>query len=438
MASSTFEQARGADDHELYKPGQRARIVTGVTIGNALEFFDITVYSFVAVTIGKVFFPGLSPYAQLLFAVGTFGVGFITRPLGGLVLGAYADRAGRKAAMTLTLGLMALGSGLIGLAPTYDQVGILAPLLMVFARLLQGFSAGGEVGASTALLVELATPRTRSFYASWQLASQGLGVAFGALVATSTSYLLSPEAFLDWGWRVPFLIGTLILPVGLYIRRTLKEPASINAGQSGVSRHPVVELLVGHKRDLALAVMLTIGGTVSAYMITFYLPTYGITELGLPMPAALTSGILGGIVTFLVAPLGGLAADRISKKAIAIVVRVALAIAIVPAFLVLNSAPTSLTLFVVVGVLAGLQALGSAATMAIVPSLLPRHLRASGMGMVYAVGVAIFGGFAQFVATWLVHVTGSKISPGYYLIACIAISLFALMKIEDRSAQPID
>ncbi|MBB5684783.1 MFS transporter [Sphingobium boeckii] len=430
-------QRQAESDGELYRPGQRARIVTGVTIGNALEFFDITVYSFVAVTIGKVFFPDFSPYSQLLFSVGTFGVGFVTRPLGGLMLGAYADRAGRKAAMTLTLGLMALGSALIGLAPTYDQVGILAPLILVFARLLQGFSAGGEVGASTALLVELATPRTRSFYASWQLASQGLGVGFGALIATGTSYFLDADDFLHWGWRVPFLIGTLILPVGLYIRRTLKEPATTKSARDA-ARHPLAELLLNHKRNLALAVMLTIGGTVSAYMITFYLPTYGITQLGLPMPSALLSGILGGIVTFVVAPIGGLAADRLPKKTIAISVRVILALAIVPAFLLLNAFPTSTTLLVTVGLLASLQALGSAATMAIIPSLLPRHLRATGMGMVYAIGVAIFGGFAQLVAVWLVQSTGSKISPAYYVIFCIAISLLALTKIEDRSAQNID
>ncbi|MCW4460919.1 MFS transporter [Sphingomonas sp. BT-65] len=427
-----------ADQASVYRRGERAKLVAGVTIGNALEFFDITVYSFVAVTIGKVFFPNLGAYEQLLLSVATFGVGFVTRPLGGLVLGAYADRAGRKAAMTLTLALMALGSAMIGLAPTYEQIGILAPLLVVFARLLQGFSAGGEVGASTALLVELSGPRTRSFYTSWQLASQGLGVAFGALVATATSSLLDPAAFISWGWRVPFLIGTLILPIGLYIRRTLKEPATPAVNSGDAAAHPFRSLFTSHKRDLALAVMLTIGGTVSAYMITFYLPTYGIAELKLPMASALQAGILGGVMTFLVAPLGGIAADRLSPKKIAITVRSILALLMVPAFLLINAVPTPLMLMVTVGVLASLQALGSGATMAIIPSLLPRHLRASGLGTVYAIGVAIFGGFAQFAATWLVHNTGSKISPAWYVIACIVISLIALWAIEDRTSGEID
>ena len=206
----------------LYTPSMRRRVIAGTTIGNALEFFDFTVFTFLMLVIGPLFFPAASGYGQLLLTT-AFGVGFLMRPVGGMLIGSYADRHGRRAAMTLTLWLMGLGCGLIALAPTYAQMGIAGPVIMVLARLIQGFAAGGEVGASTTLLVEHAPPSRRGFYSSWQFGSQSLGVMLGALVVALLTAALTPEQMKDWGWRVPFVIGILTVPVGAYIRRNLEE-----------------------------------------------------------------------------------------------------------------------------------------------------------------------------------------------------------------------
>jgi MHS family proline/betaine transporter-like MFS transporter len=208
---------------------RRRQTIVATTIGNGLEFFDFTVYGFLALVIGKLFFPTFNSYGQLLLTVASFGVGFVMRPLGGIVIGAYADRAGRKKAMTLTIFLMALGCALIAFTPTYAAIGVAAPIVIVLARLIQGFSAGGEVGASTTLLVEHATPANRGYMASWQFASQGLGVMLGAIVVGALTFSLTPEAMQSWGWRVPFVIGMLIAPVGMYIRRHLEESLHVSA-----------------------------------------------------------------------------------------------------------------------------------------------------------------------------------------------------------------
>ncbi|MGH8350008.1 MAG: MFS transporter, partial [Pseudomonas sp.] len=216
-----------------------AKAIAAITIGSGLEFYDFSVYSFFATLIGRQFFPVESTLGQLLLSLATFGVGFGMRPIGGLVLGAYADRVGRKPAMMLTLWLMALGSLLFTIAPTYAQIGLFAPLIIVLARLIQGFAIGGEVGASTAMLMEHADDRSRGFYGSWQLFSQGLSFLLGALVALALSSSLSPEALESWGWRVPFALGMLVIPVGIYIRRHLKETAA-EQGHEAVSSVRVI------------------------------------------------------------------------------------------------------------------------------------------------------------------------------------------------------
>ncbi|WP_153140812.1 MFS transporter [Paraburkholderia agricolaris] len=412
-----------------------ARVITAITIGNALEFFDFTIYSFLAVTMGELFFPNSTPYGQLLMSTAAFGVGFVTRPIGGIVLGSYADRAGRKAAMMMTLGLMALGAAMIACAPTYAQIGIAAPVIIVIARLIQGFSAGGEVGATTAMLLEYATPRTRSFYSSWQFSSQGLGVAIGAMLATACSGMLSHSEFMRWGWRIPFAVGILVAPVGLYIRQKLDDtvqpkPAHVKAAS------PLRVVLRDHWRVIMMGLLLMMGSTASVYLITFYMPTYAIHELGIPMSSALPAGILVGLVLFAGMPLTGMLADRFNRKKISIAARVAIVLAIYPAFIYLTAAPSASRLLLVVGLLSVLHVM-SMTSMAIVPALLPKDIRATGVAFIYAIGVVLVGGSSQFITTWLVHVTGSKLSPALYLLACTAITVAALIKIEDRSARPL-
>ena len=413
----------------------RPQLIVAATIGNALEFFDFTVYSFFALTIGKLFFPTMSSYGQLLASVSTFGVGFVMRPLGGIVIGAFADRAGRKPAMTLTIFMMALGCTLIGLAPTYAQIGVAAPMLIVFARLLQGFSAGGEVGASTTLLIEAGTPANRGLLGSMQFASQGLGVSIGALMAALLAALLSPDALLAWGWRVPFLMGLVIAPLGIWIRRRLEEETPVREQRA---RMPVMAVLRDYGGRAAVGTLLTIGTTVTAYVVTFYMPTFAIHQLHVSPPTALAAGLVSGVVTFVVAPISGLFCDRLSRRAMIFWPRVLIVVLIYPAFLWLTSAPGAARLLVTVGGLSVLLALQAAPSITVLPEMFPRKVRATGMSIVYSVGVALFGGFAQTIATWLLKVTGNQLAPAWYVVGCVALSCLALPFIRDMTGKPLD
>lgn len=414
----------------------RTQLIFAATIGNALEFFDFTVYSFFALTIGKLFFPNMSSYGQLLASVATFGVGFVMRPLGGVVIGAYADRAGRKPAMTLTIFMMALGCALIGLAPTYAQIGVAAPTIIVLARLLQGFSAGGEVGASTTLLIEAGTPVNRGLLGSCQFASQGLGVSLGALMAGLLTTFLHPASLLAWGWRVPFLMGVAIAPLGMWIRRRLEEQ-QVSTDARPV-RMPVLAVLRDHWRRALLGTLLTMGSTVIAYVVTFYMPTYAIHELKVPASTALLAGLLSGVVTFIVGPLAGLLSDRISRRALVFWPRVAVVLLIWPAFQWLSSGPDAARLLITVGGLSVLLALQAAPAITMLPEMFPRAVRTTGMAIVYSVGVAIFGGFAQTIATWLIKATGDLHAPAWYVMVCAALSCLALPFIRDLTGKPLE
>ncbi len=423
-----------------HSAASRRQTIVATTIGNGLEFFDFTVYGFLALVIGKLFFPTFSGYGQLLLTVATFGVGFIMRPLGGIVIGAYADRAGRKKAMTLTIFLMALGCAVIAFTPTYASIGVAAPVLIVLARLIQGFSAGGEVGASTTLLVEHATPQNRGYMASWQFASQGLGVMLGAVVVGALTFTLSPENMQSWGWRVPFVIGMLIAPVGMYIRRHLEESLQI-APESATAPHRESSLKIvcsQHGKTVLAAILALVGGTTAAYVVTFYMPTYAVRELGLTPSVALFGAALTGLISFAFAPFVGLLSDRVGRKPLILWSRVFLVVLIYPGFLWLNASPTPAVLFIVLGVLS-LGLVGQTVPgITMLPEMFPKAVRASGMSLVYSVGVALFGGFAPFISTWLLNATGSKLAPAWYLVIMTLVSLLGLLWLRDHTGRDID
>ena len=419
-------------------PSSRRRTIVATTIGNGLEFFDFTVYGFLALVIGRQFFPTFTAYGQLLLTVASFGVGFIMRPLGGIVIGAYADRAGRKKAMTLTIFMMALGCAMIALAPTYARIGVAAPVLVVLARLVQGFSAGGEVGASTTLLVEHAAPAERGYMASWQFASQGLGVLLGALVVGVLSFALSPQAMEGWGWRVPFFLGMLIAPVGMYIRRHLEESLQVAPAVAARHRSTLAEVCGEHGRTVLAAILSIVGGTVAAYVVTFYMPTYAVRELGLPPTVALLGAALTGLLSFVLAPLVGRWSDRVGRKPLIVWSRVALVLMIYPGFLWLNASPTPAVLFTVVGLLSITLVVQTVPGITMLPEMFPKQVRASGMSLVYSVGVALFGGFSPFISTWLLNATGSRLAPAWYLLAMTLVSLLGLLWLKDYTGQDID
>ncbi|WP_431825046.1 MFS transporter [Burkholderia sp. F1] len=418
---------------------KKRRLIAAAAVGNALEFYDFTVYSFFAILIGKLFFPVHSSFGQLMLAVASFGVGFVTRPLGGLVIGMYADRAGRKKAMIATLLLMALGTATIAVAPTYAQAGIAAPFLLVAARLLQGFASGGEVGASTTLLLEQAPQHRRGFYASFQFSSQGLAALAGALTGVALTSMLSAAQLESWGWRVPFIIGTLFVPLGYWLRRTVEEvPAAAPAQREKVASLPLGDVLRHHGKAVFAGLGVTIGGTSIHYIIVFYMAIYGVQVLHLPSWLSMTAGCVAGAILMVVTPLGGYLSDVFGRNRIVWWTRIALMLAIYPAFVALNRWPGAASLLSIIAALSVVHSINVGATGAMLGELFPRAVRATGGALVYSVGVAIFGGFAQFFVTWLIAATGNPHAPAWYAIGCGVLTLLALRCMDEKAGKALD
>jgi MFS family permease len=412
-----------------------AKAIAAITIGSGLEFYDFSVYSFFATLIGRQFFPVESTLGQLLLSLATFGVGFGMRPIGGLVLGAYADRAGRKPAMMLTLWLMALGSLLFTIAPTYAQVGLFAPLIIVLARLIQGFAIGGEVGASTAMLMEYADDKSRGFYGSWQLFSQGLSFLLGALVALALSSSLSPEALESWGWRVPFALGMLVIPVGIYIRRHLKETAAEQGHEAASS---VRVIFTDYRRLIVTGVLLVIGSTASSYIVLDYMTNYTVTVLQLPMTMGTTAACLGALVQISLSIWAGRLSDRIGRRRTIALGSIPMLLLIYPAFMLMNQFPTLGMLLAVSLITTLLLVLITVPTLVLITELFPRAIRATGLSIVYCLGVSVFGGFAQFFATGLIGLTGNNNAPALYVMACLCLTLIGLAMVRETAGRPLD
>ncbi|PYE27870.1 putative MFS family arabinose efflux permease [Paraburkholderia silvatlantica] len=405
------------------------RLIAACSIGNALEMYDFTVYSFFALLIGRLFFPSDSPYGSLLLAVATFGIGFVMRPLGGLVIGSYADRRGRKAAMTLTIALMVAGTLCISLAPTYAQAGVIGSLVILAGRLLQGFSLGGEIGASTAMLMESGEVGQRGFRVSWQLGSQGISALVGALTGAVLYATLSPQALESWGWRLPFLGGLLIAPVGLCIRSRLDETHEAEPDAPS----PLATLMREHGAKVGLGILSITAGTVGMYLVVFFMPTYMIRVLRMPPSLSLLSGCATGFTMLVASLVSGRLADRLARrKRLVLGALLFNIVAIVPAFWLMTrmpSVPLVLALSVMITAAANL---GSTPMLLMLMEMLPASVRASGLSVIYSVGVTVFGGSSQFVVTWLLAKTGNPLSPAVYLVVCGLISLCAIGAIRER------
>ena len=408
-------------------PSPRMRVVAAI-MGNALEFYDFTVYAAFATWLAKAFFPADNPGIGLLLAVATFGVGFVARPLGAIVIGAYADRFGRKPAMTLTIWLMAVGSGMIGLLPTYAQIGVGAPVLLVCARLLQGFSTGGEMGPATAYLLESAPAHRICFYGSWQLASQNIGTIISGLVGVLLALLITPGATDSWGWRVPFLLGILIAPVGYYIRNNLDE--TMNAEEAHGSMGEVLsDVLASHWQKILLCIFVISGATITQYFF-IYTATSAINTLHYSQSWAMAANLTTGITGMLFALFGGLLADRFGVKIVAIIPRLIVTLLLYPALHLIVSSGSPLVLVMVVGALMAIHATSSSAGIILIPIIFPSAVRTSGLSIAYALGVTIFGGTAQIVFTWIIEATGDKLSWVWYIIAMSVVSFLATLLIR--------
>lgn len=405
------------------------RLIAACSIGNALEMYDFTVYSFFAILIGRLFFPSDSPYGSLLLAVATFGIGFVMRPLGGLVIGSYADRRGRKAAMTLTIALMVVGTLCIAFAPTYTQAGVAGSLVLLAGRLLQGFSLGGEIGASTSMLMESGPATQRGFRVSWQLGSQGISALLGALTGALLYATLTPAALENWGWRLPFLGGLLIAPVGLYIRSKLDETHEAEPDAPS----PLGTLMREHGSKVVKGILAVTAGTVGMYLVVFFMPTYMIRVLKMPPSLSLLSGCATGITMLIASLLSGRLADRLTRrKPLVMAALVFNLLAVVPAFWLMTRFPSVPLVLLLSVILTAASNLGSTPMLLVLMEMLPISVRASGLSVIYSVGVTVFGGSSQFIVTWLIAKTGNPLAPALYMLACGFVTLLAVWSIRER------
>jgi len=406
--------------------------VAAVVAGNALEFYDFLLYATFAVYIGHVFFPAGDALVSLLLSLATFGIGFLTRPLGGLLIGAYADRIGRRPALMLTIVLMTLGTLGLVLTPSYASIGLWAPAILIVARLIQGLALGGEVGPSTAMLLECAPAARRGFYVSWQNGSQGIAILAAGLAGFAVSTILDKEQLASWGWRIPFALGLIIVPVGIYIRRRLPETLAAPCARGGAA---VMGLLWNtHRRPLVLAVLVIMCLTISTY-VTNYMTTYALTTLGMPASEALLATVANGALFVAGAVWGGRLCDRFGRRPVMILPRMALVVAILPAFALLLRFTTTGVLLFVTAALTLLSSLSAAAALTAVTEAFPNEVRSSGVALSYAVAVSVFGGTTQFMIAWLIGTTGNRLSPAYYVIVSSLISLWAMFKLPRASLE---
>lgn len=411
----------------------KTRLLAAAVLGNVCEFFDFTSYAFFAVMIGKAFFPSESPHGSLLLSLAVFGVGFVTRPLGSVLIGRYADRAGRRPALLLTIILMAAGTLMIAITPTYQTIGVVAPLVIVTARLLQGAALGGEFGPATVYLFEVATEGRRGIWTSWQPASQGLATMLAGVVGVVLARSLSDQEMMDWGWRIPFFLGLAIVPIGLYLRHNLPETLVRSEGEKGALTVDTPSLGVGFK--LQMAIFAQIGfGTIAIYLSS-YLATFAMQSLGLPPTVAFYSAIAAGGSVFVGCLLGGWASDNVSPHLVIAIPRWVIIFTAVPMFSMVAESRDLQGLMLLSIALPFFGMVSGGASFAAMIAALPPDRRSAGLGTLYALVVALLGGTAQFVVTTLVVMTGDNSAPAYYLIAICGLSLLTLPWLKGRIAE---
>ncbi|ROR66328.1 MFS transporter [Agrococcus jenensis] len=406
------------------------KAVISSSIGAALEWFDIIVYASFAVVITANFFPEAGAYG-LILTFATFATTYLIRPLGGMILGSYADRKGRKNALTITLLLMMVGTLLMAIAPTYAMVGVWGGVIILLSRLIQGFSAGGEFGTATTFLIETA-PHKKMFYASWQIAAQGASMLLASGFGFALNTWLSEEDLYAWGWRVPFFVGLLIGPVGLYIRARLSEPDEL--GTTERRKSPLGTLFREHWGRL-LAGSAVIGvATISVYMI-LYMPTFAVTNLDIPPAAAYLGGVVAGTITVFLSPYVGHLADRFGPARIMTYAAVAALVLAWPIFQLIVSLRSVVALVVAIALLGVIMAFYFAPLPGLLSSMFPADIRGSGLSVTYNVGVTLLGGIAPLVLTWLLQATGSLNAPSLYYMAIAVLSLVGLYFVRKRYAQ---
>ncbi len=420
------------------------RAIVAACVGNAFEWYDFTVYALFAIYIAKAFFPGGDPTTELVKAFLAFGVGFLVRPLGALALGLYGDHAGRKAVLTATIGLMALGTGIIAVAPGYMAIGVGAPILLLVGRVLQGFSAGGEIGGAASLLIEHAPAHRRGEFASWLQATMSGSNIMGALVAFTVTSLLTTGQIESFGWRLPFLFGLLIFPIGLWIRASLDETPEFEEEKArqalGDKVHPIRELVGQHPWTMLKGWGLAILWTVSSYSLVIYMPTYVQKAFGYTPSQAFLSSLVCNILMVGICVAGGVASDRIGRQKVLIAAGLWLAITSVPALWIMQAQHN------LMGLMIGqiIVSIGVGVYVGVAPSalaeLFPARVRSTGVSVCYNLAVTIFSGFGPALLTWAGG-QGMAFAPGWYVLFAAVLATPALISLKptpvsDLAAEP--
>jgi len=405
-------------------PSKLATVIR-VTSGNFIEMYDFFLFGFYANQIARAFFPATSDYAALMMTFATFGAGFFMRPLGAIFLGSYIDRIGRRKGLVLTLGIMASGTALIAFVPGYATIGLLAPVLVLIGRLLQGFSAGVELGGVSVYLSEMATPGNKGFYVSWQSASQQVAVIFSAALGYGLNHAMHKDVIADWGWRIPFFVGCSIIPVVFYIRRSLQETQAYLQQKSHPTFRQMMRTIALNWPLVTVGAMLVVMTTVAFYLITVYTPTFGKSVLKLSTEDSLLVTLCIGLSNFIWLPLMGAVSDRIGRWPVMAVCSALAAVTAYPALSWLIAHPSFGNMLIIELWLSFLYGSYNGATIVALTEIIPVQVRTTGFSLAYSLATALFGGMTPLLSTWLIDATGDKAAPGYWMACAGAISLVA-------------
>jgi len=417
----------------------RRRAIVSCAIGNFFELFDFVLYGFFAVPISQAFFPAGNDALALINTFITFGVGFLFRPLGAVILGRYGDREGRRAALVVTIGLMAAATGFTGLIPTYNQIGLLAPVLLLICRCGQGFSTGGEWGGAAAFLVEYSEPGKRGLTGSWQQFSTQIGATGASLAAYLLAHNLAPDAFAAWGWRLPFVFGFVLGPVGYYLRKKVAETPVFEkvAEAQTISHAPLSEAMSTHGTKITQAFFLSIIGIVANYVMIVFMPTYAVKTLHIDADSALLSATLANLAVMVLTPFMGALSDRVGRRPMIGACGVLYLILGYPLYLLVGNG-TYQTLLIAQLIVAVIQSLYTGTIPVILSEMFPTRIRYTALSVSYGFSVAIFGGFAPFVATWMIASSGNPLSPAYLVMAAGAASAVAIWSMRECMNDPLD
>ena len=412
----------------------KAATVLRVTSGNFLEQFDFFLFGFYATSISKIFFPTSSEFASLMLTFAVFGAGFLMRPLGAIFLGAYIDKVGRRTGLIVTLSIMASGTVLIACVPGYATIGLVAPVLVLIGRLLQGFSAGAELGGVSVYLSEMATPGNKGFYTSWQSASQQVAIMVAAALGYALNQWMSAQQVSAWGWRIPFFIGCAIVPFLFLLRRSLQETAAFEARRHHPQTREVFAMLLHNWRVVIAGMLLTAMTTTTFYLITVYTPTFGKTVLKLSTSDSLMVTLLVAVSNFIWLPIGGAISDRIGRKPILMAIAILAICTSYPALSWLASAPSFGRMLSVLLWFSFFFGMYNGAMVASLTEVMPVEVRVAGFSLAFSLATALFGGFTPAVSTFLIEVTHDKAAPGYWLSFAALCGLCATLRLYRRKA----